>query len=375
LNESKATRYQRLRRRARAASTVSAGLLLALAALSPLGRGFEGVAAHAASAFTGTAAASVALVVFVTLLVAAAELAALPAVLFLALRVDRAYGRSSYSVEDVLGAEVQGAAVAFPAALLAGAPVRLAMAMAGGWWWGLAAVALISVFAGALRVAPALVGRVADVRPLERPDLAGRLEALARRARVPIAGISEWVVADPQAASALVTGVGRHRRVLLSSDIARRWGDDEVMVVVAHELAHHVYRDLWRTMALDAAVLSIALFLADLGVRLAGPELGVADPRSLAALPLMALVAAAVWVVSVPVRYAQSRRQERRADVFALAMTDGAEAFGSAIRRLGARHLAEERPSALTRWLSHRHPPVADRLALAETYRRLRPGQ
>jgi hypothetical protein len=39
------------------------------------------------------------------------------------------------------------------------------------------------------------------------------------------------------------------------------------------------------------------------------------------------------------------------------------------VRRLGAKHLAEERPSTLTRWLYHRHPPVADRLALAERYR------
>jgi STE24 endopeptidase len=80
-----------------------------------------------------------------------------------------------------------------------------------------------------------------------------------------------------------------------------------------------------------------------------------------------------VWLLFAPVRFAQARRQERRADVFALAMTDGAEAFSSAIRRLGARHLAEERPSRVTRWLSHRHPTVAERLALADAYRRLRP--
>ena len=35
---------------------------------------------------------------------------------------------------------------------------------------------------------------------------------------------------------------------------------------------------------------------------------------------------------------------------------------GAAVRRLSAQHLAEERPSTLTRWLFHRHPPVAERL-------------
>ena len=115
------------------------------------------------------------------------------------------------------------------------------------------------------------------------------------------------------------------------------------------------------------------LLAADAGVRLAGATLGLSGAGDLAALPLMALVAMIVWMISAPLRYAHSRRQERRADVFALAMTNGAEAFGTAIRRLGARHLAEERPSRLTRWLSHRHPSVAERLALAEAYRRVRP--
>jgi len=116
-------------------------------------------------------------------------------------------------------------------------------------------------------------------------------------------------------------------------------------------------------------VLSVALWGADLVVAVVGPITGVAGPGDLAALPLMALAACLVWAVATPVRHGLSRRQERRADEAALSWTGQAEAFGSAVRRLGAKHLAEERPSTLTRWLYHHHPPVADRLALAERYR------
>ena len=82
------------------------------------------------------------------------------------------------------------------------------------------------------------------------------------------------------------------------------------------------------------------------------------------------VVAAAVWVLLTPLRYAHSRLQERRADEFALALTGGAEAFSSAIRRLGARHLVDDRPSILTRWLFHRHPTLDERLVLAGEYQR-----
>ena len=99
-------------------------------------------------------------------------------------------------------------------------------------------------------------------------------------------------------------------------------------------------------------------------------RLGLDDLGSLAVLPFITLVAGAVWLAATPLRHAQSRRQERAADEFALRLTGGSEAFGSALRRLSARHLVEERPARAVRWLYHRHPTVAERLAAAERYDR-----
>jgi STE24 endopeptidase len=147
------------------------------------------------------------------------------------------------------------------------------------------------------------------------------------------------------------------------------WTDDEIAVVVAHELAHHVHRDLWATLAVDSALLSLGLWAGDHAVVLFAPLLSLTSAADAAALPLIAFVAGGVWLLATPLRHAQSRWQERRADRFALRMTGGAAAFGAAVRRLSAQHLAEERPSTLTRWLFHRHPPVAERLELAERWK------
>jgi len=368
LNESKATRYQRLRRRTTAAGIACAAVVLASVAFTPLSRAMADVAGWATPG-------PFALVVFILELLCVWELAALPAAIYFARRVRPDYLRDAVSVEEVLISQLQAAAVVLPAAVLAGVTVRASVAFAGALWLIPATCVLFAVVAGVLRFAPVIVNLVADVRPLARPELARRLDALASRARVTVSGVGEWATSGEESVTALVTGVGRHTRVLLSSEIVRHWADDEVVVVVAHELAHHVYRDIWRTVALDVGILLAALVSADAAVRYAGPFIGVAGPGDLAALPLMACAVLVIWLSSAPLRFAQSRRQERRADVFALAMTDGAEAFGSAIRRLGARHLAEERPSALTRWLSYRHPSVAERLALAEAYRRIKPAR
>ena len=61
----------------------------------------------------------------------------------------------------------------------------------------------------------------------------------------------------------------------------------------------------------------------------------------------------------LPLVNAVSRAHERRADRYALDMTSNADAFISAMKRLGAQNLAEERPSRIVELLFHSHPPIA----------------
>jgi STE24 endopeptidase len=370
MNESKAARYQRLRRRARSASVLSAAAMLALVALTPAAAWIAGLADRLVRGWPGPIASAGALVVVVAVVVAACEMAALPALVYLAIRVERAYGQPEATVDDVIAAKVQGTLVALPLAVGAAAIAAGAAWLVGRWWWTLAGAGMVLAAAVAVRIGPVVFARFAGVRPLGRRDLAARLGALAARAGVPLGGIDEWAAPDPARASAMVLGAGRGRRVVLSAEIARTWSDDEITVVVAHELAHHVYRDVWWTLALDAGLWTAACGVADLVLRSAGLSVhGASGAAFLARLPALALAAGLVWLAATPIRHGQSRRQERRADRFALESTGHVEAFGAAIRRLSARHLAEDRPSIVTRWLYHRHPPIADRLALAETYR------
>ena len=371
MNESKATRYQRLRRRAQAANVASAAVMMAIVALTPAARWMSGFAHQFASGLSGFSEAVVSLTIFVVVLVVLWELAMLPALVYVARRVDLRYGKGGgASIDDVLAAQAQASVVALPAALLASATVITSVAAAGRWWWIAAAILLAALFAAAMHGAPVLLAMMADTRPIARPSLVTRLAALSTRANVSVSGIREWVIDRDASTTALVSGLGRSRHVLLSSELTRHWSDDEVAVVVAHELAHVAYRDLWRAFALNVLVLVVALFVADMALRLLGHRLYLGAAPDLAALPFLGLVSSIVWLLATPIRHAQSRRHERRADAFALALTGEPEAFGAAIRRLSARSLSEERPSVLTRWLYHRHPSVAERLAFAEAYQR-----
>lgn len=367
MNESKATRYQRNKRRAEGAGVVCGGLMLAILTFTPAG---SGLAAWASGMFgpgwPGFARVPGALTVFTVIVILLWEAALLPALWYLNARVDAKYGRRA-SLGELVATQAQSAIVAVPAALVAAASVHLSARLAGPWWWLLAGSLIGLALAGAMYVAPGVLARASGARPVERPALVERLGVLARRVRVSIASIDELPDTATVTATALVAGAGERRRVFIAAELMRDWTDEEITVVVAHELAHHAHHDLWRTLALDLAVLAAGFWVADIVLAWEGAP-GVHPEANLAALPPIALVTSAVWLLTTPLRHALSRRQERQADAFALGLTDGAGAFQAAIRRLAARHLAEERPSRLTRWFYHRHPSAAERLRVAEGF-------
>jgi STE24 endopeptidase len=362
MNESKASRYQRARRRAEASAVVAGGLTLSALALTPAAVWLRDFSSRLVVDFPAGLRSTAALLVFVFLVTVIWEVTALP----IALRRSRSRSRNAeVNVDQVLLAHLQAGVIGFVAAFVT-ATIIVVSALAGPAWWIVAAALLAILWALLLRAGPAALVQLATVRPIRRPVLRERLDALVSEVRVPVAGIHEWVVSEDATATAMVTGVGRAKHVFVSSTLVREWDDDEIAVVVAHELAHHAHHDLWRSFGLNVLLLASGLGLAAVVLRMGGPFLGLSGPGDFATLPLVALVAAAVWALATPVRYAQSRAQERHADLFALRATGAVRPFQTAIKRLGARHLAEERPSRLTQWLHHRHPSVAERLALAE---------
>jgi hypothetical protein len=85
-------------------------------------------------------------------------------------------------------------------------------------------------------------------------------------------------------------------------------------------------------------------------------------------LALLLLAGGVVSLLLLPVANAMSRAHERRADRYALDMTRNAAAFISAMRRLAAQNLAEERPSRWVEILFHSHPSTAARIDAARAW-------
>ena len=288
------------------------------------------------------------------------EAVSFPINLYKSFLLDRRYGLTSEPFTTWLRDHLKAFALGLAVSEVAAFAAYWSMRVAGHAWWALAA--LLFAAAGMLlsRLAPVvLLPLFYRFRPLAREALRERLIVLSQRAGVRVLGAFEWGLGEKTTrANAALVGAGRTRRILLSDTLLENYSDDEIEVILAHELAHHVHHDLWSALALETGVVAAALLVAHGAVFVAG--YGSANP---AALPLLLLAAGAVSLTLTPLGTAWSRHTERRADRFALALTGRQDAFISAMRRLAAQNLAEPDPSRLVRWFFHTHPTIEERIA------------
>jgi STE24 endopeptidase len=253
-------------------------------------------------------------------------------------------------------------------------PLRLALLLGvyalawftGAAWWLWGAAGWVASLALWEQLLPFLVGRSYPIKPLDDPDLLDRFRRLAAGTGVTVEAVHRLGLSGAtRRVNALLLGSGRNRRVLLGDTLLRAFTPAEIGVVLAHELGHHVHRHALKGAVLEAGLSVLALGLAD-GVLygLASP-LGYAGWDDPAALPLLLLSLELFALVVRPLRNAWSRSWERQADCYALARTGDPAAFRALLCKVMLLNKSDPDPHPLDVWFFHDHPPLRERIALA----------
>ena len=365
VNEDKATRYHRLRRRASLLGTVLAAAWLVLLLVTGWSTLLRDVAATmAGQSFVLT------VICYVVLVAMLSEAVQLPLAFYQGVTLERRYELSTQTSARWWLDRLKAGGVALAFAVAGALVVWSLLRWNPEYWWLAASLCFVCFLVLLAQVGPVLLFPVFyTFKPLQRPTLGARLVRLAERAGTRVLGVFEWQLSDrTRKANAALTGIGRTRRILLSDTLLAEHSDDEIEVVLAHELAHHVHHDILKAIALEALLILLGFYLADRVLGAAVGHFGLTARDDIAGLPLLVLAGGAASLALLPLVNALSRANERRADRYALEMTGNAQAFESAMRRLATQNLAEERPSRLVEMLFYSHPPVAARLEAARAW-------
>lgn len=375
MNEDKAARYHRRQRMATVASLCWTAALFLLLASSGASLSLRDTAARLVQATPDPPAPTFVVIVYTVLLTLLVELGSLPIAFYSGFLMERRYGLSNQILRGWIVDQAKGLVLGLAVGAGAAAVVYGLIRQSPAHWWLPAGLVFAAAIVGLAILGPVLLlPFFYSLRPLDRTSLRARLLALAERAGVSALDVYEWgLAAKTRKANAALAGLGATRRILVSDTMLAEYSDEEIEVVLAHELAHHVHRDIWRGLVLESVVILGGFYAAAWLLPASAGWAGLAGPADIAGLPLLLLAAGGVSLVTLPIAHAISRNHERRADRFALELTRNPSAFVSAMRRLAAQNLAEEHPSRLVEWLFHSHPPIRERVAAAEHFDPRRP--
>jgi STE24 endopeptidase len=243
--------------------------------------------------------------------------------------------------------------------------------LVGDWWWLAAAGAFFVVTVLMGQLAPVLVVPLFyKVERLDHPELNQRMERLAAGTGLSIQGVYRLGLSEETTkANAMLAGLGRTRRVLMGDTLLDRFTPDEIEVIFAHEIGHHVFRHI-RKMIFAGLIYSVIGFWACDRVLMFWAErhYGITTAHELppGTLPLLMLVLTVFALLLEPVQNAISRRYERQCDRYALEKTGLREAYQSAFRKLARLNKDDPNPHPLEVFLFHSHPPISERLAIAD---------
>lgn len=201
-------------------------------------------------------------------------------------------------------------------------------------------------------LAPRLFNWAWHAEPMQDDDLRREITGLCEKAKTPISGVKIWDTFKEPVPNAAVAGLSqRYRFVYITSYLLELFSRNQVLSVVAHELAHlrlgHVFS--YMIYSLDLVLASIAIKLALL----------VHAPAWVTGSALQDGVEMLIFLMVFAVSFtALARECEYQADAFSASLT-GAESFAAGLETLQRNIMPP--PKAIPGWLLT-HPEIQDRI-------------
>jgi STE24 endopeptidase len=362
--QARAREYARIRRRLSFARTIAGLAVLALLAATPASRAVRSAIEDR------TANQWLVVLIYILLFGVAAEIVSFPLNVYSGWHLPRRYGLSHQSFGSWLADRAKGWLIGGALGLAMVELLYFGLRRLPDWWWlaGGAVYLLLTVVLANL--APVLIMPLFNkFTPIADEGLRARILRLAERAGTRVRGVYSMDFSRrTSAANAFVTGIGNTRRIVLGDTLIDNYTPEEIEVVMAHELGHHVHGDIWRGLAFETVATLVGLFVANLLLHAGVEAFGYRSVSDVAAFPLLALILSLFGLVTMPLTNAYSRAREYAADDYALRLTGDAPSFITAMQRLGNQNLAEPEPPRWVVLLFYSHPPIPDRVRHAETY-------
>ncbi|MFC0523538.1 M48 family metalloprotease [Pontibacillus salicampi] len=235
------------------------------------------------------------------------------------------------------------------------------------FWWVAVWIISLPVVVFLMYVQPIWIDPLfEDFQPLQDSEIKQDIIDIASEA-----GISETQIYQVNMSekvttfNAYVTGIGPQKRIVLWDTTLQGMEPDEVLFILAHEIAHyvmnHVYLGIAGYLLFSLLLLFVLSRLFPVVVRNTRKRSSI--PQShLTHIPLLLLVTSILLFATQPLSLWVSREMEIAADQYAIEQTDNLEPALKGYRALAKQSHSDVQPASWIKWLRYTHPPIEERL-------------
>jgi len=284
--------------------------------------------------------------------------------------VEHRFGLSDQSFPSWLLDEAKSAILTFAVSMLAVQVFYLILRNFPVTWWVIGAFLWMFFSIVVARLLPVIIIPLFfKYLPITDEALKERIRVLGQKAGIRILDVCQIDLSrKTKKANAALVGLGGTRKVILADTLIEGFTPEEVEAVAAHEFGHQKYRHIWQLIIFSGLMTLIGFFLLSRVLERIAAFAGATGVSDLYIFPSLVFLMICFSMVILPLQNLFSRALERQADAFTLETTGSPRAFISMMRKLASRNLADEDPSKLKKIFFYDHPPIRERIRMAEGY-------
>jgi STE24 endopeptidase len=245
------------------------------------------------------------------------------------------------------------------------------MALFPNDWWLIAG--LVFAFVGVVMATlfPVVILPIFNkYTPVQNEALTDALERILKEGGLRSSGFFEEDMSrQTKKENAFLAGLGKTRRVILSDNLMRNMSVPEVESVIAHEVGHFRYRHIWKNLLIGTLQGLVVFYILNWAMRLFSPQF-LSSPRwNMSLFPVFVFFFGVISLFLFgSLSNALSRHFEKQADRYALKAIRDKKAFMTAMAGLADRNLSNAYPEWWVKFLYYSHPPIGERLEMAEKF-------
>lgn len=206
--------------------------------------------------------------------------------------------------------------------------------------------------------------------PIEDEELKDSLRGILEKGGLKIKGFfREDTSRKTTKENAMLAGLGKTKRVILTDNIINNMETDEIRTVLAHEVGHYRKAHIPKMIFTGLFFNLFSFYVLHLTFTTLFPHFLNAVRANITLLPMFLLALSLIDLTFLKIlQNALVRYFENQADDEALKLSGDVEAFKRAMAGLANRNLSNAYPNFWVKLVYYSHPPIGERLERAEKY-------